>query len=280
MAFLFRIGLVSSIVLTSSLVFFILAFLIYFSLPLFNGTFFSSFFTFEWDVSKAFYGLMPMILGTLYISLLATLFATFSSFSIASLITLFLPKKLSHVLEKILLLLCGVPTVLYAFAALFLLVPLMNNYLGGKGLSIATAAFVLSFVVLPTMGIMMLGAMRSVPKRDILAAMHLGATKEDLFFELIFPRIKKEILGAIIYGFARAVGDTLIALMLAGNALNVPHHLLDSARTLTAHIALINANDYESIAFKAIFLCALLLFLFTLLVVGCVKLLYCKERDV
>ena len=280
MVFWFRFGLVSSIVLTSSLVFFILAFLIYFSLPLFDATLFFDFFTFKWDVRAECYGLMPMILGTLYISLLATLLATLSSFSIASLIALFLPKKLSFWLEKLLLLLSGVPTVLYAFAALFLLVPWMNDYLNGTGLSIASASFVLSFVVLPTMGIMMLSAMRSIPKEHLFAAMRLGATKEDLFFELILPRIKKEILGAIIYGFARAVGDTLIALMLAGNALNVPHHLLDSARTLTAHIALINANDYESIAFKAIFLCALLLFIFTLLVVGGVKLLYRKERYV
>lgn len=277
MAFWFRLGLVVSIVTTSSLVFLILAFLLYFSLPLFDAKLFFDFFTFKWDVSQGLYGLMPMILGTLYISLLATFLATLSSLSMASLIALFLPKKLASWLERFLLLLSGIPTVLYAFVALFLLVPVMNDYFSGKGLSIFTASFVLSFVVLPTMGIMMLNAMRSIPKAHLSAALNLGATKEDLFFELIFPRIKKEILGAIIFGFARAVGDTLIALMLAGNALHIPHHLLDSARTLTAHIALINANDYESIAFKAIFLCALLLFLFTLVVVGCVKLLSRKD---
>lgn len=280
MGLLFRFGLVSAIVLTSSLIFLILAFLVYFSLPLFDASLFSHFFTLKWDVDKALYGLMPMILGTFYISLLATVVAALSSFSIASLVTLFLPQKLSKALEQIVLLLSGVPTVLYAFAALFLLVPWMNEAFSGKGLSIASASFVLSFVILPTMAVMMIGAMRSIPQSELNAAMYLGASKEDLFFELIVPRIKKEILGAIIYGFARAVGDTMIALMLAGNALKVPHYLLDSARTLTAHIALINANDYESIAFKAIFLCALILFVFTLLVVGGVKLLYRKERYV
>lgn len=280
MAFLFHLGLVSSILLTSSLVFFILAFLLYFSLPLFDAKLFFDFFTFTWDVDAGFYGLLPMILGTLYISVFATCIATLTSFSFASLIALFLPKKVAIGLEKVLLMLFGVPTVLYAFVALFLLVPLMNTYLNGNGLSIVSASFILSFVILPTMSIMMLNAMRSIPKEHLCAALNLGATKEDLFFELIIPRIKKEIFGAIIFGFARAVGDTLIALMLAGNALSVPNDILDSARTLTAHIALINANDYESIAFKAIFLCALLLFVFTLVVVALLRLLYKKSRCV
>jgi phosphate transport system permease protein len=277
MPFLFNLGLVVSIMTTSSFIFAILGFLLYFSLPLINSGDFLQFFTLTWDATRGLYGLLPMILGTVYISVLATLLATFSSFSMAALIAYFLPKRYTKWLERILMSLFGVPTVLYAFAALFLLVPLMNDYLDGRGLSLATASFVLSFVVMPTMAMIFLNAMRSIPKSQIKALHFIGATKEDVFFKLVLPQIKKGIITALIFGFSRALGDTLISLMLAGNTLELPHHLLDSARTLTAHIALVNASDYESIAFKAIFLCGLLLFVLTACIMMILKIINLKR---
>jgi phosphate transport system permease protein len=214
-----------------------------------------------------------MILGTIYISILATLFATIMSFAFASLMAFFLPKNITNILNKFILFLSGVPTVLYAFIAIFLLVPWLNDLLDGRGFSILTASFVLSFVVFPTMTIILFNTFIATPKKTLLAAKSLGATKEDIFFDLVLQSSKKGILTAIIFGFARAVGDTMIALMIAGNTLKIPHSVLDSARTLTAHIALINASDYESIAFKAIFICGLLLFLFSFFLVGSLKLL-------
>lgn len=277
----FKLGLVVSTVITSSFVFAILAFLLYFASPLFHVELFFDFFTLRWDEKAQLYGLLPMILGTLYISFLATLFATVMSVSLASLIDSFLPKKIARFLETIIVLLCGVPTVLYAFGALFLIVPFINTFIAeGKGLSIISASFVLSFVVLPTMSVMVLNAFRSLPPSYKNAALGLGASAQECFFYLVVPYAKQEMFNAIIFGFARAVGDTLIALMLAGNALSIPHSLFDSARTLTAHIALINANDYESIAFKAIFLSALLLFIFTCSVVLLVRLMQKKQSHV
>ncbi|RBQ28997.1 PstC family ABC transporter permease [Aliarcobacter vitoriensis] len=277
MHFLFNFGLVISVFITSSLILFILIFLIYFSFPLIISGNFLQFFSLKWDEINNFYGLLPMILGTIYISILATFFAAIMSFSFASLMAFFLPKSLTNILNKFILFLSGVPTVLYAFIAIFLLVPWLNDILDGRGFSILTASFVLSFVVLPTMTIILFNTFNSIPKKTILAAKSLGATKEDIFFDLVLKNAKKGILSAIIFGFARAVGDTMIALMIAGNTLKIPHSILDSARTLTAHIALINASDYESIAFKAIFICGLLLFLFSFLLVGSLKILN-KEK--
>lgn len=280
MAFIFRFGLVVASGLTSSFVFMIVAFLVYFSLPLFDQALFLDFFTTKWDETQHLYGLMPMVLGTLYISTIATAIAFLMSFSLASLMEYFLPKSLSKPLEALLVLLCGVPTVLYAFAALFLLVPFINTYLcSGKGLSILSASFVLAFVILPTMSVMILNAYKSIAKVHNATALSLGASKEHLFFYMALPLAKEQIIGALIFGFARAVGDTLIALMLAGNALHMPSSLFDSARTLTAHIALINANDYESIGFKAIFLAGLLLFIFTCSVVLSLRYLGRRARN-
>ncbi|HAC70192.1 MAG TPA: phosphate ABC transporter permease [Arcobacter skirrowii] len=278
MYYLFNFGLVISIFITSSLVLFILFFLIYFSFPLLTSGYFLDFFTLMWNEQKNLYGLMPMILGTIYISILATLIATIMSFSFASLMAFFLPKNITNILNKFMLFISGVPTVLYAFIAIFLLVPWLNDILDGQGFSILTASFVLSFVVLPTMTIILFNTFNSTSKKTILAAKSLGATNEDIFFDLILKTSKKGILSAIILGFARAVGDTMIALMIAGNSLKIPNSILDSARTLTSHIALINASDYESTAFKAIFLCGLLLLIFSFLTVVSLKLINKESR--
>lgn len=231
-----------------------------------------------WDEQNSLYGLMPMILGTIYISVLATLIATIMSFSFASLMAFFIPKNITNILNKFMLFISGVPTVLYAFIAIFLLVPWLNDILDGQGFSILTASFVLSFVVLPTMTIMLFNTFNSTSKKTILASKSLGATNEDIFFDLILKTSKKGIISAIILGFARAVGDTMIALMIAGNSLKIPNSILDSARTLTSHIALINASDYESTAFKAIFLCGLLLLIFSFLTVVSLKLINKESR--
>ena len=275
---LFNFGLVISIFITSSLVLFILFFLIYFSFPLLTSGHFLDFFILMWNEQKNLYGLMPMILGTIYISILATLIATIMSFSFASLMAFFLPKNITNILNKFMLFISGVPTVLYAFIAIFLLVPWLNDILDGQGFSILTASFVLSFVVLPTMTIILFNTFNSTSKKTILAAKSLGATNEDIFFDLILKTSKKGIISAIILGFARAVGDTMIALMIAGNSLKIPNSILDSARTLTSHIALINASDYESTAFKAIFLCGLLLLVFSFLTVVSLKLINKEAR--
>ncbi|MFY9083674.1 PstC family ABC transporter permease [Aliarcobacter cryaerophilus] len=278
MYYLFNFGLVISIFITSSLVLFILFFLIYFSFPLLTSGHFLDFFTLMWNEQKNLYGLMPMILGTIYISIFATLIATIMSFSFASLMAFFIPKNITNILNKFMLFISGVPTVLYAFIAIFLLVPWLNDILDGQGFSILTASFVLSFVVLPTMTIILFNTFNSTSKKTILAAKSLGATNEDIFFDLILKTSKKGILSAIILGFARAVGDTMIALMIAGNSLKIPNSILDSARTLTSHIALINASDYESTAFKAIFLCGLLLLIFSFLIVVSLKLINKEAR--
>lgn len=266
---LFKAGLVVSNATTSSLVIFITIFLLYFSLPLFENFF--DFFTFKWDEGLDLYGLMPMILGTLYITTLATIFATIMSLSFASIMAFFMGKRYANLLNRSIHFLSGVPTVLYAFVAIFLLVPILNDLLNGSGFSILTASIVLSFVLLPTMTIIIYNTFISTSKDAIFAATALGATKEDLFFNLVLKESKKGILTAIILGFARAVGDTMIALMIAGNSLKIPSSILDSARTLTAHIALINANDYESIAFKAIFLSGLILIVISFSAVVIIK---------
>jgi phosphate transport system permease protein len=120
----------------------------------------------------------------------------------------------------------------------------------------------LALLVLPTITLIAQDRLAAVPKSQVLAALSLGASRMETFLHVLLPGAWRGLISAVVLGAGRAVGDTLIALMLAGNAVSLPGSLLDSARTLTAHIALVTAADYESLSFKAIFVCGLVLFIF------------------
>jgi len=110
-----------------------------------------------------------------------------------------------------------------------------------------------------------------IPKSYLDAAAALGASRIQQLLHVMLPLAKKGMLGGVLLALGRAVGDTLIALMLAGNAVQVPTSALEPARTLTAHIALVMAADYESPEFRSIFTCGIVLYLFTLTVTFVVR---------
>jgi len=205
-----------------------------------------------------------MIMGTVYIATLATLLAAPFGISLAVFMEFIAPPLLSRLSRTVVEFMAGIPTVVYGFAALFLLVPLVRNiFERGSGLCVLTASLVLALLIIPTITMISQDRLRNVPGTYILATKSLGASDLETLFHLYLPYTWKGILSAVILGAGRAVGDTMIALMLAGNAVQIPSSLMDSARTLTSHIALVTAADYESISFKAIFICGLVLFVFS-----------------
>ena len=244
----------------SALIFF---FLFYFSLPIISSGLIGEFLTRGWDPDKGVLGIFPMIVGTVYIAGLAMIWVTPLGIGLAAFIQLFAPKPLGRILRWTVEFMTGIPTVVYGFAALFFLVPAMRrifNY--GTGLSVFTASVMLALLVLPTITLIAQDRLAAVPKSQVLAALSLGASRMETFLHVLLPGAWRGLISAVVLGAGRAVGDTLIALMLAGNAVALPGSLLDSARTLTAHIALVTAADYESLSFKAIFVCGLVLFIF------------------
>jgi phosphate transport system permease protein len=131
----------------------------------------------------------------------------------------------------------------------------------------------LALLILPTIVLFLTDAFNSVPKNYVNAAEALGATSVQKLIYVIIPSAWKGIISGLVLAAGRAVGDTMISLMIAGNALQIPKGLSDAARTLTSHIALIIASDYESPEFKSIFVCGLILFVFTMLIVLILRLL-------
>ncbi len=176
----------------------------------------------------------------------------------------------------------GIPTVIYGFVGVFLLVPIVRELFGsGSGLCILTAALVLGIMISPTMTLFFCDSFDRIPKAHLDAADALGASPVQKLLYVILPAAKQGMLNGVILSLGRAVGDTLIALMLAGNSVRVAESVLEPARTLTAHIALVIAADYESPEFRSIFACGVVLYLFTMAVTFLVRYLsFSKDQTV
>jgi len=175
----------------------------------------------------------------------------------------------------------GVPTVIYGFVGIFLLVPLMRDFLNaGSGMCVLSAALMLSLLVSPTMILLFCDSFARVPKSYGDAILAMGGTQVQKFLYIIVPNSKSGIITGITLAMGRALGDTLIALMIAGNAVQIPGSPLDSTRTLTSHIALVFAADYNSPEFQAIFACAVVLYLFSSILALIVNFIHVRQRAI
>lgn len=258
---IFFLAALSSGLITAGIFLFMLAL----GLPLIEGGLFFQALTLPWAPHHHSYGILPMIAGTLAVSTLALLFSFPLSLGCASFISFLGPRKTAASVRRIVLMLTGVPTVVYGFVGVFLLVPYIRElFQEGSGLCILSASIILSLLVSPTMVLFFTASFENVPASYLVAADALGATRVQKLIYVVLPNAWKGVSSGVVLALGRALGDTLISLMIAGNAVHLPGSLLSSTRTLTAHIALVNAADYESLEFKSIFVCGIVLYLFTM----------------
>jgi len=228
----------------------------------------------EWNPRHGMWGIYSMLFGSLRIALLALLFSIPLSLGAACTAAVLAPLALRRLFMGVVRFMAGIPTVIYGFVAVFLLVPFMREYItGGSGFSILTASLVLSVLIAPTMIIFFVNGLTNVPHEFSLAVDALGAKPVQKLLYLLLPQSWQTIVAGIVLGFGRAMGDTLISLMLAGNSVAMPDSVMASGRTLTAHIALVIAADFDSLEFRTIFACGLALYFFTFLVVALLRLL-------
>ncbi|MEW6378278.1 MAG: phosphate ABC transporter permease subunit PstC [bacterium] len=257
-----------SAVVSVSLTIIILGFMVFLGLPLIRGGHFFDLLAQPWEPASGSYGIYPMIAGTLTIAGLSLVFAFPLSLGCSALISVLGPAIFSRFLRKAVQLMTGIPTVVYGFVGVFLLVPRIREmFQSGSGMCILSASLMLAVLISPTMILFFTDSFDHVPKSYRDAADALGATEVQKFLYVILPCAFRGVLTGFILALGRSLGDTLIALMLAGNAIQIPGSVLDSARTLTSHIALVFAADYESLEFKSIFACGIVLYLFTTILV-------------
>ena len=219
-----------------------------------------------WDPANGEFGIYPMLKTSLLMATLSMLISFPISLGSSIIITFLAPMRLRRILLGMVRVMTGIPTVVYSFTALFLLVPLMRKMIGqGTGMSILSAAPVLALVIAPTMILFFVNSFKGVSKTYTLACDALGSSQIQKVLYVILPLAWPGIINGMLLGFGRAMGDTMVSLMLAGNSVGTPESVTDSARSLTAHIALVLAFDFDSMEFKSVFVCGLFLYILTAL---------------
>jgi len=250
----------------------IFIFMLALGLPVFRESSFLTVWTGSWAPDQGLYGIGPMILGTLWIATFATVLSLPFSLGTAFVISGLGGQRLRSLLGVLVRFMTGIPTVIYGFAGIFLLVPLIREGFGGPGMCVLTAGFVLAILISPTMILFFTDSLAAVNPGYVQAARALGAGRVQRLLYVMIPEAAGGMISGFILTLGRALGDTLIALMLAGNAIRTPHGLLEPARTLTAHIALVKAADVDSLEFRSIFACGIVLYLFTSVAVVSIRL--------
>jgi phosphate transport system permease protein len=223
----------------------------------------------QWDPTGGIYGLVPMIVGTLGIALMAALLGGVLALGIALGLEAIPKGQRRDILYRTLMVLGSIPTVVYGLVGVLVLIPWVRSiWMESSGMSLIAAGGMLSLVITPTMALFFYDSLRSAPAsyRQIGAA--LGGERIQYQLRILLPYRWRSLLSGGVLGLGRALGDTMIALMLAGNAVQIPHHGSDAVRTLTAHIGLLFAGDFDSPAFRSIFASGLILFGLTVVVLG------------
>jgi len=190
-----------------------------------------------WRPGNDIYGIFPMILASIYASAGAMVIGVPVGILCAVYLAYFCPKKLYRILKPMTELLSGVPSIVYGFFALVVLVPAMR-LLFGAGKSLLTTCILLGIMILPTIISVTESALLAVPKTYYEGALALGATHEQSVFFAVLPAAKSGICAAIMLGVGRAIGETTAVAMVVGNQPVVPESLLLGARTLTTNIVL------------------------------------------
>ena len=192
----------------------------------------------KWKPGIDVYGILPMILGSIYVTAGALVIGVPIGILTAIFMAYYCPEKIYGILKPAVELLAGIPSVVYGFFGLVVLVPFMRDNLGGTGLSMLTASILLGMMILPTVISVAEAALRAVPESYYEGALALGADHTRSVFSIIVPAAKSGIFAAIILGIGRAIGETMAVIMVAGNQARIPQGLLEGVRTMTANIVI------------------------------------------
>jgi phosphate ABC transporter permease protein PstC len=192
----------------------------------------------EWRPGEGLYGIYPMIISSLWVTLGAMLIGGPLGVAGAIFLNEFVPRPVMKTIKPTIELLAGIPSVVYGFIGVMVLAPMIRAHFGGPGLSILAASVILGVMVLPTVISISTDAIGAVPNTYREAALALGATRWQSVHMVIIKAARSGIVASIILAMGRALGETMAVIMVAGNAVRIPHSPLDSVRTLTANIAM------------------------------------------
>ena len=218
-----------------------------------------------WKPGNNIFGILPMILGSIYVTAGALVIGVPIGILTAVFLARFCPKKIYKIVKPGVDLLAGIPSVGYGFFGLCVLVPWVRSTFGGNGNSILTASVLLGIMILPSIIGVSESAIRAVPNKYYEGALALGATHERSVFLTVVPAAKSGILAGVILGVGRAIGETMAVIMVAGNQARMPKGVLKGVRTLTANIV-IEMGYAADLHREALIATGVVLFVFILLI--------------
>ena len=187
-----------------------------------------------WNPSGDEFGALPMILGSFIVTILSALIATPFAIGAAVFMTEISPKYGSKILQPAIELLVGIPSVVYGFIGLQVVVPFVRTIFGGTGFGILSGIFVLFVMILPTVTFMTKESLRAVPRHYREASLAMGATRWQTIWRVTLNATKPGIFTAVVFGMARAFGEALAIQMVVGNSAVIPTSLTTPASTLTS----------------------------------------------
>lgn len=219
----------------------------------------------SWKPLNNTFGIFPMILGSIYVTAGAIVVGVPMGILCAVFLARFCPKGLYKIIKPAIELMAGIPSIVYGFFGLVVVVPLMQELFGGSGKGILTASLLLGIMILPTIIGVSESAIRATPNSYYEGALALGATHERSVFLGVLPAAKSGILAGVVLGIGRAIGETMAVIMVAGNQPVIPQGILSGVRTMTANIVLEMGYAAE-LHREALIATGVVLFVFILLI--------------
>ena len=192
----------------------------------------------SWKPANNLYGILPMIVGSFYVTAGALIIGVPIGILTAVFMARFAPKSIYAPLKAAVNLMAGIPSVVYGFFGLVVLVPFIRETFGGRGMSVLTASVLLGLMILPTVISVSETSIRAVPESYYEGGLALGASHERSVFFTVLPAAKSGIFAGVVLGIGRAVGETMAVMMVAGNQAVIPDSMLSGVRTLTTNIVL------------------------------------------
>lgn len=224
------------------------------------------------------FGIFPMILGSIYITAGAIIIGVPIGILTSVFMAKYCPKRIYKVLKPATELLAGIPSVVYGFFGLVVIVPIIRALAGGTGSSILAASILLGIMILPTIIGVSESAIRSVPQSYYEGSLALGATHERTIFRVMLPAAKSGILAGVVLGIGRAIGETMAVIMVAGNQARMPAGILKGIRTLTANIV-IEMGYAADLHREALIATGVVLFVFILIINITFSILKNREKN-
>ena len=219
----------------------------------------------QWKPNNNIYGILPMILGSIYVTAGAIVIGVPIGILVAVFMTRFCPKWLYKILKPAVDLLAGIPSVVYGFFGLMVIVPLIRDLFGGSGTSMLAASIVLGIMILPTIISVSESAIRAVPESYYEGSLALGASHERSVFRVVLPAAASGVMAGVILGVGRAIGEAMAVIMVAGNQAALPRGLFSGVRTMTANIVL-EMGYAADLHREALIATAVVLFVFILII--------------